>query len=596
MRKYEEEIADYNQILEKGECLFDLKRYKEAIVCFDRALEIPFEVLYAKFDYMYDYGDEVPKSVICYYSSIWHQKGLALKELKKYEEAIACFDQVLEINPCPNTYYNINCTNIWEEKALTLEMLELFDEAIACYSAFLVIKPYDVHFMENKSRLLYKLGRYQEALACDNLILDVEPENVFSQENKSSILYLLKQRCEATINCPDNKEDLNAKGVDLKESGYYEESLIYFNQALDIDHNYIEARCNKALVLYALKCFRGSKNCFDYVLKIDPTNVTAWTHKGMQLSRDKAIVCFDKVLKYSSDCLDAWIGKGNELKKMSSAKTKGYKKRLKEAILCYNQALMLKADCVEALVNKGLALRLIREHKKAIACYDLALEYKSNCIEAWTEKVIELKWLKQNKEALDCCELVLEIIKPDDKRIWGIKRDLLESQGRYEEVLACYEHIDLNEIEWSRKARILTLLERYEEAISCYDYALKYSYCDIDFLNAKGNLLEKLERCEKAFECYNLVLKRDLECFMYFHEEFEDSYLGKIRTSMKLERYEETLNAYDQAYEFYSKYVVGTKVKRGVLKQKGQFLEGIGRHNEAILCYEKIAEIELNER
>ena len=46
------------------------------------------------------------------YASAWNQKGLALQELQRYEEAITCFDKSIEINP---TY-----TDAWYSKGLAL--------------------------------------------------------------------------------------------------------------------------------------------------------------------------------------------------------------------------------------------------------------------------------------------------------------------------------------------------------------------------------------------------------------------------------------------------------------------------------------------
>jgi tetratricopeptide (TPR) repeat protein len=33
------------------------------------------------------------------FTKVWYNKGVALYSLKKYEEAIKCFDKVLEIDP-----------------------------------------------------------------------------------------------------------------------------------------------------------------------------------------------------------------------------------------------------------------------------------------------------------------------------------------------------------------------------------------------------------------------------------------------------------------------------------------------------------------
>jgi tetratricopeptide (TPR) repeat protein len=77
------------------------KDYKEAIRCYDKALE-------------FDPGD------FC----AWHNKGMALNHLRRYEEAIRCFDQALEIQP--------GDWNTWEQKGLSYAGLGRHAEADLC--------------------------------------------------------------------------------------------------------------------------------------------------------------------------------------------------------------------------------------------------------------------------------------------------------------------------------------------------------------------------------------------------------------------------------------------------------------------------------
>ena len=60
----------------KGNALSALGRKEEAIACYDRALEIE------------------PR-----YAHAWNNKGIALSALGRKEEAIACYDRALEIDP-----------------------------------------------------------------------------------------------------------------------------------------------------------------------------------------------------------------------------------------------------------------------------------------------------------------------------------------------------------------------------------------------------------------------------------------------------------------------------------------------------------------
>jgi tetratricopeptide (TPR) repeat protein len=62
-------------LTDKGIALYNLGRYEEAIVCYDKLLEIN------------------PKDVDALYN-----KGVALSDLGRYGEAIVCYDKLLVIN------------------------------------------------------------------------------------------------------------------------------------------------------------------------------------------------------------------------------------------------------------------------------------------------------------------------------------------------------------------------------------------------------------------------------------------------------------------------------------------------------------------
>ncbi len=89
------------EFVNKGLSLCDLGRPQDAILWFNRALEInPWD------------------------SNTWHSKGVALERLGKIEEAIACYDRALELNPV--------YTGPWANKGLLLSTLGRHQEAIAC--------------------------------------------------------------------------------------------------------------------------------------------------------------------------------------------------------------------------------------------------------------------------------------------------------------------------------------------------------------------------------------------------------------------------------------------------------------------------------
>ena len=55
----------------------------------------------------------------------WNNKGMALDEIGKYEEAIKCYDKAIELDP--------NDIAAWNNKGMALENLGKYEEAVKCY-------------------------------------------------------------------------------------------------------------------------------------------------------------------------------------------------------------------------------------------------------------------------------------------------------------------------------------------------------------------------------------------------------------------------------------------------------------------------------
>jgi tetratricopeptide (TPR) repeat protein len=74
-------------------------------------------------------------------------EGNVLYAQTKYDEAIACYDRILEVDP--NYYF------AWGNKGLALDNLAKYDEAIACYDRVLDLHPADFNAWHYKGNVLY---------------------------------------------------------------------------------------------------------------------------------------------------------------------------------------------------------------------------------------------------------------------------------------------------------------------------------------------------------------------------------------------------------------------------------------------------------
>jgi serine/threonine protein kinase len=162
---YKEAIRCFNQALElnprfttawnnKGNSLHNLGRNEEASHCFDQALELD------------------PRD-----AAAWNNKGTSLHNLGRYEEAIRCYDQALELDP-----HNVAA---WYNKGASLDDLIRYEEAVHCYDQALELDPRFVDAWNNKGLSLHNLGRYEEAIHCFDQALELNPHDVNTWYNKA---------------------------------------------------------------------------------------------------------------------------------------------------------------------------------------------------------------------------------------------------------------------------------------------------------------------------------------------------------------------------------------------------------------------------
>jgi large repetitive protein len=129
---------DVSVLNDKGDALYNQEKYEEAITYYDKALAIDPNYVYAL-----------------------NGKGNAIAVLGKYEEAITYYDKALAIDP--------NYSDALNNKGITLADLGKYEEAITYYDKALAIDPNHDLARENKALALEKLGIPTSPLATPEL-------------------------------------------------------------------------------------------------------------------------------------------------------------------------------------------------------------------------------------------------------------------------------------------------------------------------------------------------------------------------------------------------------------------------------------------
>ena len=222
---------------------------------------------------------------------------------------------------------------------------------------------------------LHLSGRIQEAINLYRKLLRKQPAN-------AQLLFLLgtanSQIGQVELAIEQLKQSLlfdDANPITYLQLGtlyldrqHRDEALIYYDKALALKPDSVEAYNNRGSALMGLKRTDEALASYDKALALKPDHVTAHNNRGSALQElerlSEALISYDKALALKPDYAEAYYNRGNVLKDL---------KRLDEALVSYDKALALEPDYAEAYYNQGIVLIELERMDEALASYNRAL-------------------------------------------------------------------------------------------------------------------------------------------------------------------------------------------------------------------------------
>jgi tetratricopeptide (TPR) repeat protein len=255
--EYAQALDQINLILEKdpdnsvalnhcGLALKALKRFEEASASYDRALAV-----------QPDYAE-----ALC-------NRGDALKELKRLDEALASYDRALAVQPA---YAEVFC-----HRGVVLHEMKRFEEAVTSYDGAIALRADYADAFCNRGIALHEMKRHDEALANYDRALELRPDFAEAQVNRGNALRAQKRFEEALASCehvltlwPDRAAAHGNLGIVLHELQRFDEALASYERAFAIEPDYADALCNRGATFYELRRFEEALASYERALAVQP--------------------------------------------------------------------------------------------------------------------------------------------------------------------------------------------------------------------------------------------------------------------------------------------------------------------------------------
>lgn len=130
-----------------------------------------------------------------------HKKGISLRRTQRDEEAIKCYNRILEIDP--------KDVSTWNSKAYLYATIDRVDMALPLIAKSLELEPdKNPNAFHTKGFIFYKQGKYDEALRYYDKAITIKPDYADAWNSKGLSLFILGKHEEA-IKCYDKAIEID---------------------------------------------------------------------------------------------------------------------------------------------------------------------------------------------------------------------------------------------------------------------------------------------------------------------------------------------------------------------------------------------------
>lgn len=206
------------------------------------------------------------------------EEGNALYKSKKFEEALAAYDDAIQLDPTSMTFIS--------NKAAVYFTQKKYDDCIeACMKAIEVGKEHRAPY-EDRSKAYARAAKAYQKKGDISKAIDMCNEAQLESFDKDTqrllkTLELEKKKADAAAYLDEDKaEEAKQRGNDFFRAQKFGEAVLEYEEAVKRSPKNAAIRNNLAAALCKIMDFSGAKRQIEEALELDPKYVKAWARKG----------------------------------------------------------------------------------------------------------------------------------------------------------------------------------------------------------------------------------------------------------------------------------------------------------------------------
>ncbi|MFH1227324.1 MAG: tetratricopeptide repeat protein [Planctomycetota bacterium] len=384
--KLEEAIPDFEMVLKydpgshigyfaKGQLEYYQKRYDDALVSFNKAIELyaDYAEAYNNRATTYFIKGQLDNAIADYseairinqnYATSYNNRAIAYNDKGEFDRAIADCDKALSLNPQFASAYHTR-GNSYNGKNDS-------DKAIADYSQAIKLSPEESRPYFNRGNTYHSQGELDKAIADFSQAVRLDPRYMKAYYERGNIYREGKQLDKAIADFNevirlDSKyaEAYENRGRAYLLKGALDKAISDFDEAIRLDSKYIEAYSNRGSAYRIKGELDKAIADYDEVIRLNPEYPEVYYNRGIiyhdKGAFDKAIAEYSQAIKFNPQYAKAYYSRGV-----------GYdaKGEMDKAIADYSRAIILDPKYIDAYNNRGLRYSQKGETDKAMADFN----------------------------------------------------------------------------------------------------------------------------------------------------------------------------------------------------------------------------------
>ncbi|BAZ13215.1 tetratricopeptide repeat protein [Calothrix sp. NIES-4071] len=349
--------ATATQWLERGNQLWRLRRYDEAVQAFDEAIKGTQDVAY-----------------LAYFG-----KGLALSGQRKYQEAATVLLEAVKLKP--------DYIAALQQQSLMYRYLNQPDKALVAINKAIQHQPKNPNLYNEKFRVLENLKRYSEAEIAITSAIKLSPRpafysnrgNVYADQKKSDLA--IADFTKAIQINPQLAEAYSNRGVVYADQKKSDLAIADFTKAIQINPQLAEAYTNRGLVYKDQK--KSDLAIADYTkaIQINPQDAQAYNNRGLvyadQEKSDLAIADYTEAIQINPQFADAYYNR---------AIVYASDKKSDLAIADFTKAIQINPQFTDAYIYRGNIYAFEKKSDLAIADFTKAIQINPQYAPAYSNR------------------------------------------------------------------------------------------------------------------------------------------------------------------------------------------------------------------